>query len=378
MKTIIKYLLFIIFILGVGTLFYKKVYIPKSTYTTVTSLKGDLDVKVYGIGNVGANHIYKINSQIGGKILSITTDEGKWVKKGELLVTFDTVDLPKLLDEAKISIDKAKSELIASKKELDTLLSQKELSFITYKRYKKLRKQAFVSKAEFDKVKTDLDVINSQINVTKAHINSAKIEILRTVKGKEAIEEKLKLYKIYSPIDGYVIARYAEVEQSLAPSQTILEIVDPNSVWVKTFIDERVSGMVKIGQKAQIKLRSSKKEFNGEVIRIVAQSDLVTQEREIDVSFNKLPIPFYINEQAEVSIFSKHYTGVIKIPAKALNYYNEQKGVWIKKDNKAHFIPIDIIARSSNEVAVSNVKEGETLLIETSKNRPLKEGSSVN
>lgn len=377
MKTMVKYLLFILLALGAGMLFYKKVYIPKTTYERLVVKKGALDVEVYGIGNVGANHIYKMTSQVGGKILSILTDEGQWVKKGQLLVTIDTVDIPKLIEEAEIAVKKAESEFKASTIELKSLYSQRKLSLITFKRYDKLRKQAFVSKAEFDKVKTDLDIINAQIASSKAHINSSKVEIERSKKGVEALKERLNRYKIYSPVDGYVIARNVEVAQTLLPSQTILEIVDPHSVWVKTYIDEKVIGSIKIGQPARIKLRSSSKAFSGKVARIVSQSDTVTQEREVDVVFDKLPIPFYINEQAEVTIASEHHEGVIKIPSKVLSYYNEQRGVWTEKGGKAHFVSLKIIARGVHEVAVEGLKEGELILVASAHNKPLEEGASI-
>jgi len=339
--------------------------------------KGALDVEVYGIGNVGANHIYKMTSQVGGKILSILTDEGQWVKKGQLLVTIDTIDIPKFLEEAEIAVKKAESEFKASTIELKSLFSQKKLALVTFRRYDKLHKQAFVSKAEFDKVKTDLDIVNAQIASSKAHINSSKIEVERAKKGVEALNERLKRYQIYSPVDGYVIARHVEVAQTLLPSQTILEIVDPQSVWVKTYIDEKIIGSIKVGQPARIQLRSSSKEFSGKVARIVSQSDTVTQEREVDVVFDKLPIPFYINEQAEVTIASEHHEGVIKVPSKVLSYYKEQRGIWILKEGKAHFVALKIIAQGVHEVAVDGLKEGELILLESAHNKPLKEGASI-
>ena len=361
-----------------GTLFYQKVYIPKTTYETTHSTKGNLSVEVFGIGNVGANNIYNITAQTGGKILSILTDEGKWVKKGELLITIDSVDIPQLLEEAKIAVNKAQSEFIASEKELESQYAQRRLAQITYKRYAKLKEQSFASKAEYDKAKADLDVIDAQIEATKAHIASAKMEIDRAKKSQEALKEKLSRYTIYSPVDGYVIARKAEVAQTVLPSQSILEIVDPKSVWIKTYIDEKISGNVKVGQQATIKLRSQhEKRFKGMVKRIVAQSDPVTKEREVDVVFDKLPVPFYINEQAEVSIASKTYKDVVKVPVRALNYYKGKSGVWVEKDGKAHFVPLKILARGHKEAAVSGLEEDETILIESPKKKPLKEGSSV-
>ena len=378
MQKSVKYLLIALLLMAGGTFFYKKVYIPKTTYETAVSTKGDLSVEVYGIGNVGAKNIYNITAQTGGKILSILTDEGKWVKKGDLLITIDSIDIPQLLEEAKISVKKANSEYIAAQKELDSLFAQKQLAQITYERYYKLKKQSFASKAEYDKAKADLDVVDAQIAASKAHIASAKMEIERAQKGLNALQEKLSRYKIFAPLDGYVIVRKAEVAQTVLPSQTILQIVDPKSVWIKTYIDEKISGNVKVGQKASIKLRSQhEKRFSGTVKRIVAQSDAVTQEREVNVAFDKLPIPFYINEQAEVNIASKTYTDVVKVPAHALSYYNEKTGVWVEKSGKAHFVPLKILARGHKEVAVSGIDEDTTILIESSKKKPLKEGSSV-
>lgn len=378
MQKLIKYG-FIALLIGVGiTFFYKKVYIPKTTYKTTKVSRGSLSVEVFGIGNVGAKHIYNITAQTGGKILSILTDEGEWVKKDDLLISIDSIDIPQLLEEAKISVEKAKSEYIATQKEMDSLFAQKRLAQITYERYAKLKKQSFASKAEYDKAKADLDVIDAQIAATQAHIASAKMEVTRANKAVEALGEKLARYKIYAPHDGYVIARNAEVAQSVLPSQNILQIVDPQSVWIKTYIDEKISGSVKVGQKATIKLRSQhEKRFSGTVKRIVAQSDAVTQEREVNVAFDKLPIPFYINEQAEVSIASKTYKDIVKVPVEALSYYKEKTGVWTEKSGKAHFIPLEIISRGHKEVAVSGLDEDETLLIESSNNKPLKEGSSV-
>lgn len=268
--------------------------------------------------------------------------------------------------------------MIATQKELNSLIAQKYLAEITYKRYEKLNKQSFISKAEYDKAKMDLEVIKSQIEATKAHILSAKLELSKSQKAVDALKEKLLRYKIYSPCYGYVISKDAQIAQSVSPSQNILQIVDSKTVWVKTYIDEKISGNIKVGQKAVIKLRSQpNKEFLGEVKRIVAQSDKVTQEREVDVAFNNVPIPFYINEQAEVTINTKTYTDVVKIPTKALSYYNEKMGVWIKKENRAHFLQIQLIARGNEEIAVSGLNEGVTLLIQSTKNKPLKEGATI-
>ena len=378
MSKLIKYLLILVFIALAGFIFYTKVYIPKSTYKIISPKVGSLDVEVFGIGNVGAKNIYTVNAQMGGKILSILSDEGLWVKKGDLLVTMDSVDIPELLESAKISVKKANSELEAAQKELKSLQAQKNLALVTYNRFAKLKKQSFVSQSEYDKVKADLDAISAQLDSAKAHINSAKIEVIRAKQGVQSLEVKLSRYQIYAPIDGYVISKDAEIEQSVTPSQSILRVVNPNTVWIRAYIDETISGNVKVGQKTSILLRSqSDKKFDGYVKRIVAQSDAITGEREVDIAFDKLPIPFFMNEQAEVFISTEHFEDIVKIPSTVIIYHGKEAGVWVDKNTKAHFQNIEIIARGEKELGVTGLDNEAKVLIEAPRNKALKEGMKV-
>ena len=378
MKKSLKYIVILAVILIAGAIFYNKVYIPKSTYERVTPTQGDLDLTIFGIGNVGAKEIYAVNSLTATKIKAINSDEGKWVKKGDLLVVMDAVDLPQLIEEAKIAVQKAQMEVTASIKDLDALYAQKHLASITYKRYEKLKAQSFASEAEYDKAKADLDAINAQIAATKAHIDSAKHEVIRAQKSVDALTTKLSRYKIYAPVDGYVIAKNADIGESVVPTQPILKIVNAKDVWIRTYIDERISGNIKVGQKAQITLRSQAgKKFNGYVKRIVAQSDPITQEREVDVAFEKLPLPFYINEQAEVLIATKTLKNVTKVPLNVIVHKDGKSGVWVDKESKAHFKNVKILGEDEKMAAVADLSPNAVLILPAKNKKPLFEGSKV-
>ncbi len=378
MKPYLKYQIIFTAVITIGLIFYNKVYIPKTTYETISASKGKIDVEVFGVGNLGAKNIYKISAQTGGKITAMYTDEGKWVKKGDLIVTLDAVDLPQLIQEAKISVKKAGTELIASQKELDSLKAQEVLAQVTYKRYAKLIKQSFASQSEYDKAKADLDVVQAQSKATKARIKSAQIEIIRAKKAVESLEVKYSRFKVYSPVDGYVISKDAEVAQSVTPSQNIYEIVDPKTVWIKAFIDEKLSGNIKLSQRASIVLRSQKdKHFKGSVKRIVAKSDAVTQEKEIDISFDTLPMPFYINEQAEVLISTQHFSEITKIPLRAVVYQNGEPCIWINKDAQAHCRKVEIIAKNKEHIGVKDFDINNKIIIMSKNNKTLSEGMSV-
>ena len=374
----IKYIIIAILVIVGIVLFYKNVYIVKTTYKTLSPKVANLDIKVFGIGNVSAKDIYSITAQTGGKIISILTDEGQWVKKGDLLITIDPVDMPELVEEMLISVEKTKSELKALIKESESLNAQKELALITYKRYEKLVKQSFVSRSEFDKAKTDLNALTAQLEATLVRIESSKIEVQRTQKNADSLKTKLSRFQIYAPVDGYVISKSAEVAQNVASSTTILKIVDPKTLWIKAYIDEKISGDIKVGQKAEITLRSqSNKQFTGSVKRIVAQSDAVTQEREINVAFDELPIPFYINEQARVTINAKTISNAITIPLNTLKVEDGKEGVWTLIDNKAYFKELNIQAKGDNEAAINGIKTEDIIIIPDSSKKALSEGMRI-
>ena len=376
----IKYIIIAILVIVGIVLFYKNVYIVKTTYKTLSPKVANLDIKVFGIGNVSAKDIYSITAQTGGKIISILTDEGQWVKKGDLLITIDPVDMPELVQEMLISVEKTKSELKALIKESESLNAQKELALITYKRYEKLVKQSFVSRSEFDKAKTDLNALTAQLEATLVRIESSKIEVQRTQKNADSLKTKLSRFQIYAPVDGYVISKSAEVVQNVASATTILKIVDPKTLWIRAYIDEKISGDIKVGQKAEITLRSqSNKQFTGYVKRIVAQSDAVTQEREINVAFDDLPIPFYINEQARVTINVKTISNAITIPLNTLKVEDGKEGVWTLIDNKAYFKELNIQAKGDNEAAItSSIKTEDIIIIPDSSKKALSEGMRIN
>lgn len=375
----LKYTIIALFIALGGVVFYNKVYVVKSTFAVTKPSSGDLNVTIRGIGNVDAKNIYAITAQSGGKIEEILFDEGMWVKKGDLLLSIDPVDTPMLLDEAKLALRKAGHEAASTKDNLVSLEAQKVLLETTHSRYKKLLEQKFVSQAEYDKAKSDLDNINAQINSSKSKIASAKSEESRLQKSIEAINAKLERLKIYSPIDGYVIAKEAEKNQYVLPSAVIFKIVDPTTLWVKVNIDERVANQVKVTQKAAIKLRSKPDtKYTGAVQRVVAMSNAVTLEREIAIGFDAIPNPFYINEQAEVNIEVAKYENVLKIPLKLVTNFEGKKGVWVTQSNSAYFKPITILAQNDEEAAVASGLDANTeLLIPAINNKPLSEGMKI-
>ena len=378
MNAYIKYLIAAVAISLLGGVFYLKVYIPKSTFVVVKPTVGELQVSVKGIGNVGALDVYSITAQTGGRILEILADDGVWVKKGDLLVVMDGVDLPQQLELARANFRKSEFEELALRSELNNVKAQKELLQTTYNRYARLKEQGFASESEYDKANAELKSVDASLAATASRINSAKAAIVVALKSVSVLEVKIDRLKVYSPIDGRVIAKEAQVAQNVLPSTPILQLVDPKTLWVLTKIDERVSARLAPNQKATITLRSQpEKTYEGVVKRIASMSDTVTFEREVNIAFESIPEPFYMNEQAEVKVAVKRFDSVVKIPATVVVQKNGKLGVWLVEENRAKFKEIEKIAQSDSEIGVSNIDANAQIIVPNANKKPLSDGMKI-
>lgn len=378
MKLSRKYIITLILVVIAGFIFYQKVYIPKSTYKIINPTIGDIDVSIKGIGNVSALNIYSITAQSGGKILKILKDDRDEVKKGDLLIQMDGVDLFEQLEVAKANLNKAKYDAIATKNELANQQAQRELLKITFKRFSKLKENGFASLSEYDKADMELKSSNANIEASKAKIDSSNAAIIAASKNVNAIKARIDRLSIYSPVDGYVISKEAEASQSVLSSTPILKILNPETLWVQTKIDERISSKITLNQKATIHLRSqADKVYEGSVKRISSISDAVTLEREVNIAFDTIPTPFYINEQAEINIIVQSFKNVLKIPAKVSVQRQGKIGVWLEKNGHAEFLEIKKIAQSEDEIAVSNLSVESNIIVADAKKKPLSDGAKI-
>lgn len=359
--------------------FYQKVYLPKSTYESYRPKKGSTSVTVFGIGELSAERIYPVGTPTGGRILSIETDQGHWIKKGELIATLDPVDLQSRLKGAKIALKRAKLDIETARDEFRISQTQAALAQSTYSKDYEVYRSKGISELAYQKSRTEMLTAKAQVDIAQSKITSLEVHLLELKETIVGLEQKIGQLTILSPTDGYVIERSVEKGQSIPPAFTLVKIVDPQTLWIKAWVDERISGKVKRGQRAIITLRSHEKmPLEGVVKRIAAVSDPVTEEREIDIGFVKIPEPFYINEQAEVSIEIETFGGLYKIPLALIVTYKDGKGIWTVRDGKAHFVKISVVAKDGKYAGVGKGVTKETkILVPDMKKKPLFEGSSV-
>ena len=372
-----KYLIYTVIIGLIGFGFYKKVYIPKHTFKTIHPSSGDMAVKVNGVGNIGAKEIYKIGSVYGGKVLAFTINEGDLIKKGDLVAKIDSIDLNDKILEQEANIDKLQSDIKALKIDKQSAIALYEYHKGVFEKNEVLFKKNSITEHDFKKLKTDRDIAQFSINSLSSKIDSFYSQIVQIDANTKGLKERLARYTILAPVDGYVTKKLIANFAIINANQTLIEIVQPKDVWVETHIDTRISGNVKVGDLAVIKLRSSNIKYRGKVANIKPVNNSVTNEREIDVSFDNLPLPFYLEEQAIVDIKIKQLKNILKVPTSALTFYKQKDGVWIVKEGVVTFKALKILAYNNKSAATQELTANDTLVIPDPRKKSLSNGMKI-
>lgn len=366
-----------------AALFYTRVYQPKSTYQTLQPTQGEFKVWVQGLGELGAQRFYPLGFTGNGRLTATQVDQGDKVAKGQLLAQLDAAELTATLGEMQALQSKTRLEVKASLQDIELNQERYDLAKLAHNRNKSLLKRKMISQAVFDQSESAMMQADIAVKSARTRLTLVKAELQRIEKSLEVIEVKLNNLKLYAPENLFVVERLAEAGESVVPGQAIFKVLEPQSLWVKAYIDERVSGKLALNQPAEIVLRSkSKQQYQGFVKRIDAQSDAVTLERVVYIGFQSdLPPPFLF-EQAQVKIHTDTLPDVWILPNKVLSMHKEQQGVWLKQDGRAQFVPLTIAAANPQAFALAKqdnpqLNADSVLIVPDKSKKPLFKGARV-
>ncbi len=169
----------------------------------------------------------------------------------------------------------------------------------------------------------------SDVQVARASINDAKAQELQE-------SATLDFHTLVAPYDAMVIARTKELGSALGAGKSVFTLIDPATVWVLAYIDESKAGEIRLGEAAQIVLRSQPgRRITGRVARIEPESDRVNEERRVAVAFGQIPAEFNLGEQAEVYITTMNLVHPRLVPEAAIIGLGKSQGtVWTVEEGR--------------------------------------------
>jgi HlyD family secretion protein len=318
--------------------------------TTVKISSQSLTPTLFGVGTVEARRSYLMGPVIAGRVLKVHVDVGHSVKEGQLLAEMDSIDLNERMVAAQAQLNDAKARMV--------------LASETARRYVELGKKNFISPIVVEGKIQELDSAKAIVQKTNADLAGLK-------------QQELNL-KLKAPIDGIITSRDAEPGSTVIAGQSVLKMIDPTSLWIKTRFDQGKSMGLALGLNANIVLRSNPHHsISGKVVRVEILSDSVAEERIAQIEMTNTPKSISIGEMAEVTLQLPAGESTLSLPNVSIKQKGSGTGVWLLQDGKPHFVPVQIGQTDLNgEVAIlSGLKSGDEVILYS--DTEIKEGTRI-
>jgi HlyD family secretion protein len=309
--------------------------------TTANIQTGNFSNAVSGTGTLEAKRSYNLAPIMTSRVKAVLVDQGDQVIAGQMLAEMDPVDLDEKLTGATRVSEKAVNAILVAEAQLAEADSRANLASATFSRYEELHARGFVSQEMIEAKRYEKNAAAAARDAAGAALAAARQDSARAQADVAGISKLRRQTRLISPVDGVVTDRLVEPGVTVVAGQTVLQVIDPTSLWVRTRIDQKQAGAVIAGQDAEIVLRSQPQSpQTGVVERVNMISDAVTEERIVNVSFRSKQPAGNIGESAEVTIKLQGMDKVRSIPSAAVKHVDQHDGVWLLRNGLAQFQPV--------------------------------------
>jgi RND family efflux transporter MFP subunit len=299
---------------------------------------------LFGIGVIEARYSYRIGPTMTGHVLKLDAQVGDQVSAGQVLGEMDPVDMDNKIAAQQASIQRANAAVIAAEAKLRDAQARERYAKSQFERYQQLVKEKNISKESADAKQQEYQIAQASLAAARANLNAAREELEMLKASYNGLIEQRSQLRLMSPVDGLVVGRYIEPGSTVVAGQTVIEIIDPASIWVNVRFDQLQAGGLARGLDAVIVLRSrAGQRLAGRVERVEPLADAVTQEILAKVVFEQLPDPLPpLGELAEVTVNLPKLAAGPVISNAAIRRVKGQTGVWVIENGKHFFAPIEI------------------------------------
>jgi HlyD family secretion protein len=228
--------------------------------TTEKAVRKTILQTVSATGKVQPEVEVKISPEVAGEIIELPVEDGKAVKKGDLLIKIKPDSYKALVEGQEAAISGARAINLQQK----ATLAKTELDL---KRAQDLFSKKMISESEFSVAQTAHDV-------AKSTYESSQHEIERAEAGSSQARDQLSKTTIYSPIDGTITVLNSKLgERVVATNQfagtEVMRVADLSHMEARVDVNENDVVNVKVGQKATIAIDAySDRKFKGTVQQI--------------------------------------------------------------------------------------------------------------
>ncbi|HKS67760.1 MAG TPA: efflux RND transporter periplasmic adaptor subunit [Candidatus Acidoferrales bacterium] len=335
------------------------------------------------------------------QILKITPD-GTTVKKGDIVVSFDTTTPKQMLAQDQTELKSADAEIEQSRAKA-RLKEEQDLTDLMKARYDMESAKLDASKREIlsaiDGKEADLKLADAQqkLSEAEAKLKADKASDAADVESKrqkhdqalfdvQRTQRTLSVLVLRAPTDGIVtvlnnwrasgfIGNGAPFKQGdrAWPGAAIAEIPDLSTLQITARVDEVERGRIQAGQPLTIRADAiPDREFAGHIAQISTTASMdfsagwpFPRDFTVQIAFDHTDPRLRPGMQANLRIATDHVREGILIPSEALFHDAGQTVAYVREGRKFVERPIEVARRSADQLLVTKgVAPGEKVALQ--------------
>lgn len=189
---------------------------------TTKVVERDVPVDIAAIGNVEAYTTISVRSQVTGQLEQAAFREGDFVKKDQLLFTFDKRPFEAALRQAEANLVRDQALLSQAEAQLGRDGANAEYATLTAQRQAQLAEKGIVSKDVAEQARAGADAIAGTVKADRAAIESARAQLAAQQATVDTMKVQLGYTVIKSPINGRTGNLTVKVGNLVTANQTEL------------------------------------------------------------------------------------------------------------------------------------------------------------
>lgn len=213
------------------------------------------DIDFDATGTFEATEII-VSAESNGKLFRLDAEEGVRLKQGEEIGLTDTVQLylKKLQLQANMkSVDNQRPDI---RKQIAALQEQLATAQRERARVENLLKANAANRKQLDDWESQIAVLESQLEAQRSTLYNSTASLNEQSSSvaiqMAQIEDQLQKCHIVAPINGTVLAKYAEPGELASVGKPLFKIADTEHIFLRAYITSTQLASVRIGMKAKV------------------------------------------------------------------------------------------------------------------------------
>ncbi|HVP90545.1 MAG TPA: HlyD family efflux transporter periplasmic adaptor subunit [Terriglobales bacterium] len=365
---------------------------------TVKVVKAPFDIKVHATGQLQSAASFYVGcpsvTRVWQYTISFMAPEGKAVKEGDMILSFDAREIMQRLQLKQSDLDTALKEL--SRMRLQEEQNREDLALKCEE--EKVNKQKAVRKADYpegliapmdlEKRKMELELADLQEQLadkrlenqvagmaSRLQVQESKVRLLQA--EVDRLMRDIQKMNVVAPKPGLVVytpnwdGKKKVVGDTCWFGETILELPDLARMQMKAVVLEVQAGRVAAGQPAEVRLDSNPDRVYKGVISSLGRVFRVKSDNQPAIVFDAVvdlsesdPGLMRPGMAAGVNITVSSKKDVLQLPESAVVYSDKGAAVWRKSFLSQKLTPITTGARSAGMVEIlSGLAENDAVVI---------------